>query len=171
MRSVLLAGAEKVSLNSLAVLNPQIITEGALAFGSQCIVLGMDAKKVEVTSKIPSGYEVVIQGGRKPMGLDAVEWSKKAVDLGVGEICLNAIDTDGVKNGYELNITKMVSEAVSVPVIASGGAGTPQHLAEVFTKANADAALIASMVHFGTYTIPQIKEVLHREGIAVRRTY
>lgn len=171
MRNVLLAGAEKVSLNSLAVLNPNIISEGARAFGNQCIVLGMDAKKVSPTSQIPSGYEVVIQGGRKPMGLDALEWAKKAVDLGVGEICLNAIDTDGVKNGYELNLTKMVSESVSVPVIASGGAGTPQHLVDVFEKAHADAALVASMVHFGTYTIPQIKEVLHRQGLPIRRTY
>ncbi len=170
MRQVLLAGAEKVSLNSLAVQNPGIIAEGAKAFGNQCIVLGMDVKKVDVSSEIPSGYEVYIQGGRKPMGLDALGWAKKAVDLGAGEICLNAIDTDGVKKGYELNITKMISEAVAVPVIASGGAGAPRHLAEVFEKANADAALIASMVHYGTYSIAQIKEELINANIPIRKT-
>jgi cyclase len=171
MRDVLLAGAEKVSVNSLAVQNPEIISQGAKAFGNQCIVLGMDVKKTTKSDKIPSGYEVYINGGRKAMGVDALEWARKAVDLGAGEICLNAMDTDGVKTGYELTITKMISDAVPVPVIASGGAGTPAHLVEVYQKANADAALIASMVHFGTYTISEIKQELVKAGISTRMGY
>jgi cyclase len=171
MRNVLLAGAEKVSVNSLAVTNPKIIRDGARAFGSQCIVLGMDAKKTGATEKIPSGYEIFINGGRKAMGLDALAWAKQAVSLGAGEICLNAIDTDGVKKGYELEITKMVSEAVPVPVIASGGAGIPAHLAEVLAKGGADAALIASMVHFGAYTIQEIKIALKNSGLPVRLSF
>ncbi len=168
MHRVLLAGAEKISVNSLAVKNPEIIREGALAFGSQCIVLGMDARRVEPTEKIPSGYEVVIRGGRTPMGLDAVQWARRAQDLGAGEICLNAIDTDGMREGYELTITAMVSEAVSIPVIASGGAGEPMHLRDVLTTGRADAALIASMVHYGDYTCSGIKQVLASAGIKVR---
>ncbi|MCL2283932.1 MAG: imidazole glycerol phosphate synthase subunit HisF [Fibromonadales bacterium] len=168
MRQVLLAGAEKVSINSLAVLNPKIIEEGAKAFGSQCIVLGMDAKFTGISEKIPSGYEVVIRGGREPMGLDAVEWAKKAVSLGIGEICLNSIDTDGVKNGYELEITEKIAQAAAVPVIASGGAGEPKHIAELFEKTHAEAALVASMVHFGTYSVAQIKAEMRKAGIAVR---
>ena len=167
MREVLLAGAEKVSLNSLAVRNPEIISQGAKAFGNQCIVLGMDAKKVD-NPALPSGYEVYINGGRKAMGLDAVEWARQAVALGAGEICLNAIDTDGVQGGYELDITRKIAEAVPVPIIASGGAGKPVHLVDVFQKANADAGLVASMVHFGTYSIRQIKEEIASEGIPVR---
>ena len=119
MHEALLAGAEKVSVNSLAVLHPEIIADGAKAFGRQCVVLGMDAKFVGVSEKIPSGYEVFIRGGRQAMGIDAVEWAKKAEDLGVGEICLNSIDTDGVKNGYELTITDRIAKAVQVPVIAT----------------------------------------------------
>lgn len=171
MHQVLLAGAEKVSINSLAVLNPQIIAHGARAFGNQCMVLGLDAKRVGISDQTPSGYEVVIHGGRKPMGLDVVEWAKKAVDLGIGEICLNAIDTDGVRQGYEIEITRKVANAVSVPVIASGGAGETSHLVDVFEQAGADAALIASMVHTETHTIPQIKNELHRRGIPVRRSF
>lgn len=170
MRMALLAGADKVSLNSLAVDNPEVLTQGAKAFGSQCVVLGMDAKKVPVSAKIPSGYEVVTRGGRKPAGLDAVEWAKRAVELGAGEICLNAIDTDGVRQGYELTITKMISEAVNVPVIASGGAGKIEHLAEVLTCGKASAALVASMVHSGDYTCSGIKSGLAAAGIPVRRT-
>lgn len=168
MRAVLLAGAEKVSVNSAAVKNPPIIREGAQAFGSQCIVLGMDVKKVEVSEKIPSGYEVVINGGRTHMGLDALEWARQAVDLGAGEICLNSIDADGTKAGYELNLTSLIAKAVPIPVIASGGAGTPEHLYDVLTQAQADAALIASMVHYGTYTIEYIKQYLDQRGIKVR---
>lgn len=168
MREVLLAGAEKVSINTAAVLNPELIAAGATAFGSQCIVLGMDVKRVTATPKIPSGYEVVIHGGRTPMGIDALWWAKEAVRLGAGEICLNSIDADGTQEGYELTLTRMISEAVSVPVIASGGAGKPEHLAQVLTEGKADAALIASMVHYGTYTIREIKEYLANQGIPVR---
>lgn len=168
MRAVLLAGAEKVSVNTAAVLDPALITAGALAFGSQCIVLGMDVKRVAPSPKIPSGYEMVIHGGRTPMGLDALWWAEEAVRLGAGEICLNSIDADGTQAGYELTLTRMISEAVTIPVIASGGAGTPEHLYQVLTEGRADAALIASMVHYGTYTITEIKQYLDRRGIPVR---
>lgn len=168
MRAALLAGADKVSLNSLAVEHPEILTEGAKAFGRQCVVLGMDAKRVPVSAQIPSGYEIVIRGGRQPTGRDALAWAREAVDRGAGEICLNAIDTDGVREGYELPITQMVSDAVSVPVIASGGAGTPQHLVDVLTEGHADAALIASMVHTMGYTCAGIKQSLRAAGIPMR---
>lgn len=168
MRAALLAGADKVSLNSLAVEKPEILAEGARAFGRQCVVLGMDAKRVGVSAAIPSGYEVVIRGGREPTGRDAVAWAKEAVALGAGEICLNAIDTDGVREGYELEITRQVSEAVKVPVIASGGAGVPQHLVEVLTAGKADAALVASMVHTMGYTCQGIKQALRAAAIPVR---
>jgi cyclase len=168
MRAALLAGADKVSLNSLAVESPEILTEGAKAFGRQCVVLGMDAKRVPISATIPSGYEVVIRGGRQPTGRDALAWAKEAVERGAGEICLNAIDTDGVREGYELPITRMVSQAVSVPVIASGGAGAPQHLVDVLTEGSADAALIASMVHTMGYTCGGIKDALREAGIPMR---
>ncbi len=168
MRAVLLAGAEKVSVNSAAVKNPEIISQGARDFGSQCIVLGMDVKRVTPSETIPSGYEMVIHGGRTPMGLDALWWAQEAERLGAGEICLNSIDADGTQAGYELTLTRMISEAVSIPVIASGGAGVPEHLYEVLTQGRADAALIASMIHYGTYTIQGIKEYLHERGIPVR---
>lgn len=168
MRSVLLAGAEKVSLNSPAVRNPELLEQGAAAFGAQCIVLGVDAKKVEKTSSIPSGYEVVIQGGRTPTGRDALQWVTEAEDRGAGEICLNAIDTDGVRDGYELALTRMVADAVRVPVIASGGGGEPSHLRDAVTVGGADAALIASMVHYGDYTVGEIKAAMAADGVAVR---
>ena len=168
MRAALLAGADKVSLNSLAVQSPDILTQGAKAFGSQCVVLGMDAKRVPVTDAIPSGYEVVIHGGRTPTGRDALAWAKEAVDRGAGEICLNAIDTDGVRQGYELDITGLVAQAVPVPVIASGGAGAIQHLVDVFQIARADAALVASMVHTMGFTCQSIKDGLRQAGIPVR---
>ncbi len=167
MREVLLAGAEKVSLNSLAVQNPDIIRQGARAFGNQCIVLGMDAKKSD-RADLPSGYEVYVQGGRKAMGLDAVAWARQAVALGVGEICVNSIDADGTKNGYEINLTRQIAEAVDVPIIASGGAGIPNHLVDVFKLGKADAGLVASMVHYGTYRIADIKKELAVAGIPVR---
>lgn len=169
MREVLLAGAEKVSVNSLAVKNPRIIAEGARAFGRQCIVLGMDALRVDPSAAIPSGYEVVVKGGRERTGRDAIAWAREAEELGAGEICLNSIDADGTKAGYELTITSRVAEAVGIPVIASGGAGTPEHLRRVLTQGKADAALIASMVHFGEYTLLEIKDFLARSGIRVRR--
>ena len=165
IRSTILAGAEKVSLNSQAVKNPGLITEGARIFGNQCIVLGMDAAKDE---QMPSGYRVYINGGRIKTDLDALEWAKKAVELGAGEIVLNSIDADGTKNGYELTLTKMISENVSVPVIASGGGGTPEHLADALTKGKADAALIATMVHSGKYTVESIKKDLQKMDIPVR---
>jgi len=168
MYNVLKAGAEKISVNTAAVLNPELISEGAKIFGSQCIVLGMDAKKVGKSAEIPSGYEVWINGGRTPMGVDAVEWAQKARDLGVGEICLNSIDADGTNEGYELKLTFLISGAVNIPVIASGGAGRPEHLRNVFVEANADAALIASMVHYQHYTVGEIKTYLEQEGVPVR---
>jgi cyclase len=171
MRGVLLAGAEKVSVNTAAVQNPDIIAQGARVFGSQCIVLGMDVKKVGVSPKIPSGYEMVIHGGRTAMGIDALWWAKEGERLGAGEICLNSIDADGTQEGYELTLTRMISEAVSIPVIASGGAGRPEHLADVLTEGRADAALIASMIHYGTYTIKGIKEFLEQQSIPMRLTW
>ncbi len=171
MRDVLLAGAEKVSVNSLAVRDPEIIAQGARAFGSQCIVLGMDALKVEPSRETPSGYEVVVKGGRERTGIDAVEWAKRAESLGAGEICLNSIDADGTRDGYELTITSRISDEVGIPVIASGGAGTTDHIADVLTRGKADAALIASMVHFGTHTIRGIKESVAARGIPMRLSW
>ena len=171
MRRVLLAGAEKISINSAAIRDPDIISNGAEAFGSQCIVLGMDVKKVSPSEKIPSGYEMVVDGGRTYMGIDALEWAKRGESLGAGEICLNSIDADGTKEGYELTLNKLIASNVSIPVIASGGAGTEDHLFEVLTKGHADAALIASMTHYGTYSIQQIKSYLHDKGIKVRMSW
>ena len=172
MRNALLAGADKVSLNSLAVENPSILTSSANAFGSQCVVLGMDAKRVGVSGDFPSGYQVFIQGYRKPTQWDAVEWARYAVSLGAGEICLNAIDTDGVRNGYELEITRKVADAVSVPVIASGGAGTVDHIIDAFEIGHADAALVASMVHRDGYTCDGIKaELAKRTSLPLRLTH
>ena len=168
MRRVILAGAEKVSVNTEAVKNPGIISEGARAFGSQCIVLGMDVKKVPASRQIPSGYEMAIHGGRTFTGLDALQWAIEAERLGAGEICLNSIDADGTKDGYELDLTAMISSHVGIPVIASGGAGKPEHLSDVFTRGKADAALIASMVHYRTHTIPEIKKFLHDRGVKTR---
>ena len=165
IRSTILAGAEKISLNSQAVKNPSLMTEGARVFGNQCIVLGMDAAKDE---QMPSGYRVYINGGRIATELDALEWAKKAVSLGAGEIVLNSIDADGTKAGYELTLTKMIAENVDVPVIASGGGGTVQHMADVLTKGKADAALIATMVHSGQFSIPGIKAELAKDGIPIR---
>jgi cyclase len=168
MRRVILAGAEKISVNTEAVLNPAIIAEGARAFGSQCIVLGMDVKKITKNSKVPSGYEMVIHGGRTATGIDALWWAKEAERLGAGEICLNSIDADGTQNGYEIDLTDLISSHVNIPVIASGGAGKPEHLLDVLTRGQADAALIASMVHFRTYTIAEIKTFLHDHGVKTR---
>ena len=168
MRSVLLAGAEKVSVNSAAVKNPEIIAKGSKAFGNQCIVLGMDVKMVAPTEIIPSGYEIVINGGRTFTGIDAMTWAKQAEELGAGEICLNSIDADGTQNGYELNLTSLISQNVTIPVIASGGAGNIDHIYDAFTQGKADAALLASIIHYGTLTIRQIKDDLNRRGVKVR---
>ncbi len=171
MRSVLLAGAEKVSVNSAAVKNPEIIAKGSKAFGSQCIVLGMDVKMVASTEIIPSGYEIVINGGRTFTGIDAMVWAKQAEELGAGEICLNSIDADGTQNGYELNLTSLISQNVAIPVIASGGAGNIDHIYDAFTQGKADAALLASIIHYGTHTIRQIKDVLKGQGVKVREKW
>jgi cyclase len=165
MRRVLLAGAEKVSVNSQAVRNPGIIEAGAGRFGRQCIVLGMDAARDD---SMPSGYRVFIDGMRTATELDALEWGRRAEALGAGEIVLNAIDTDGTKDGYELRATRILSENVGIPVVASGGAGEPRHLEAVLDQGGADAALIASMVHFGTYRIADIKRYLRSRGVPVR---
>ena len=171
MRRVLLAGAEKISVNSAAIRDPDIISKGAEAFGSQCIVLGMDVKKVPPSDKIPTGYEMVVDGGRTFVGIDALAWAKRGESLGAGEICLNSIDADGTKEGYELALNNLIASNVKIPVIASGGAGAEEHLFEVLTEGYADAALIASMTHYGTYTIQQIKSYLHDKGIKVRLTW
>jgi cyclase len=171
MRAVLMAGAEKISVNSAAVKTPDIISQGAAAFGSQCVVVGMDVLNVGVSEQIPSGYEIVIHGGRKKMGLDAIEWAKTVEALGAGELCVNSIDADGTKAGYELKLTRMISEAVTIPVIASGGAGSPKHMLDALTEGKASAALIASIVHYGEYTITQLKEYLNGEGVKMRMVW
>ncbi len=171
MRQVLLAGAEKVSVNSAAVKNPKIISQGAEAFGSQCVVVGMDVLWVGKSKNIPSGYEIVIHGGRKRMGIDALWWAREVERLGAGEICLNSIDADGTKEGYELNLTRLIAEHVRIPVIASGGAGHPQHMVDAVTKGKASAALIASIVHFGEYNIYDLKKYMHDRGVPVRMSW
>ncbi|MCK4284437.1 MAG: imidazole glycerol phosphate synthase subunit HisF [Candidatus Brocadiae bacterium] len=168
MRRVLLAGADKVSIDTAAVRSPDLIAEGARRFGSQCIVLGLQARRVGESNDIPSGYEVYVEGARVATGMDAVRWARQAVELGAGEICLNSIDADGTRAGYDLQVTRMVSGAVSIPVIASGGAGRPEHLRDVLTEGKADAALIASMVHLETHTIGDIKRYLSARGVPTR---
>lgn len=171
MWAALLAGAEKVSVNSGAVKNPAIIAQGAKAFGSQCVVVGMDVKQVEPSPSIPSGYEIVVHGGRKYTGLDALAWAERCEELGAGELCVNSIDADGTKDGYELKLTRAVSEAVNIPVIASGGAGSPLHMHEALSQGKASAALIASIVHYGEYTIPRIKQELSDLGSKMRMVW
>jgi imidazole glycerol-phosphate synthase subunit HisF len=168
MVRVLMAGAEKVSVNSLAVCDPAIITDGARQYGSQCIVLGMDVRHVGQGDHFPSGYEVVIEGGRRPMGKDALEWAREATDRGAGEIVLNSIDTDGTRDGYDIDITGRMAAAVSIPVVASGGAGRPEHITRLFQETEASAALIASMVHYGDYTVEQIKRDVAAAGVPMR---
>jgi imidazole glycerol-phosphate synthase subunit HisF len=168
MRAVLLAGAEKVSIDSGAVRNPAIISEGARAFGRQCIVLSMQVKRRERSEAFPSGCEVVIDGGRTPTGRDALLWSQEAESLGAGEVCVNSIDRDGTKCGYDLEITRLISDSVGIPVIASGGAGEPLHLLDAFTAGSADAAIVASIVHYGEHPIPALKRYLESRGVEVR---
>ena len=165
MRAVLLAGAEKVSVNSQAVRKPELITAGAEAFGSQCVVLGMDAK---ADPTMPSGYRVMVDGMRTSTDFDALEWALRAQELGAGEVVLNAVDTDGMRSGYELTATRLLATELTIPVVASGGAGTPEHVREVLQEGGAHAALAASMVHFGDYSVAQIKEHLAAAGISVR---
>ncbi|HXT40281.1 MAG TPA: imidazole glycerol phosphate synthase subunit HisF [Candidatus Angelobacter sp.] len=163
MQSMLRAGADKVSINSAALATPGLICAGAEKFGSQCIVVSIDCKKVA-----PDKWEVFSQGGRKATGLDAVEWAKRAVSLGAGEIVLNSIDADGTKAGFDLVITRRVSESVGVPVVASGGAGSLEHMAAVLLEGKADAVLAASIFHFGTYTVGEVKQFLAKQNIPVR---
>lgn len=165
------AGAEKVNVNSQAVKRPSIITDIARAIGSQSTILSVDVLKVPVSASIPSGYEVVIHGGRTHTGLDALDWIRKGERLGAGEVVVNSIDADGTREGYELALTRAVAEAVSIPVVASGGAGKPEHLYEVLTRGKADAALVASMVHYGDYTVAELKQYLHERGVKVRMRY
>ena len=165
MERVILAGAEKVSVNSLAVRNPTVISEGAAAFGRQCVVLGMDPVR---NARGPSGYEISVRGFRELTGIDAVEWARRAADLGAGELVVNSVDADGTREGFELEITRLVADAVGVPVVASGGAGTPQHVVDAFRIASADAAIVAGMVHSGDYTIGEIKAAMAAAGLPVR---
>lgn len=165
---VRLAGAEKVNLNTAAVNNPALITATSEALGVQAVVLSMDVLAVPASEKIPSGYEIVTHGGRTKTSMDAIEWAKTGEKLGAGELVVNSIDADGTKDGYEINLTRMIADAVSIPVIASGGGGKPEHLYEVLTHGHADAALIASMLHYGEYTIKQIKDYLKKRGIKIR---
>jgi len=164
IRKMLKAGADKVSLNTAAIKNPNLIAEGAKRFGSQCIVLAVDARQAGVGK-----WEVYINGGRTPTGLDVLEWVTKATGLGAGEILLTSMDQDGVKDGYDIALTRAVSEAVNVPVIASGGAGELEHFYDVLTLGKADAVLAASVFHFGQFTVGQVKEYLKSRGIEVRR--
>ena len=170
-RKVLLAGAEKVNFNSAAVKNPAIIPESSRAFGAQCVVLSMDVRRVAATPQVPSGYETVINGGRSPMGIDALEWAKKGEQLGAGELVVNSIDADGTRQGYEINLTRSIAESVSIPVIASGGGGKPEHLYEVLTEGKADAALVASVLHYGEYTVAALKHYLAGRGVKVRMSW
>jgi imidazoleglycerol phosphate synthase, cyclase subunit len=164
MRNLLLAGADKVSVNSAAVKRPELLSEGAARFGAQCIVLAIDARHTE------SSWQVYINGGRVPTGIDAVEWALRGVELGAGEILLTSMDADGTLAGYDLELTRKIAEAVSVPVIASGGAGTPSHFAEVLTEGKADAALAASLFHDGKLKIPDLKRDLQNRNVPVRIT-
>jgi cyclase len=163
MFTMLRAGADKISINSSALANPDLIRAGAEKFGSQCIVVSIDAKRVA-----PDKWEVFSHGGRKSTGLDAVEWARQAVALGAGEIVLNSIDADGTKAGFDLVITRRISESVRVPVVASGGAGTLAHMAEVLIQGKADAVLAASIFHFGNFTVGDVKEFLAKQHVPVR---
>jgi cyclase len=180
IRQLLLAGSDKVSINSAAVKNPQFVHEAARRFGSQCIVVNIDPKRVKKGtvplsakglspfSRERTVFEVHINGGRVPTGLEAVPWAREVERLGAGEIVLTSMDADGTKDGYDLEITAAVSEAVTIPVVASGGAGKPEHLADAISIGKADAALAASIFHFGEYTIEQAKRVMAERGIPVR---
>ena len=163
MRAMLRAGADKVSINSAALSNPDLVRAGAEKFGSQCIVVSIDVRRVG-----EGRWEVFSHGGRKATGLDAVEWGVRAVQLGAGEIVLNSIDADGTKAGFDLEVTRRVSESVGVPVVASGGAGSLEHMAEVLLRGKADAVLAASIFHFGDYTVRDVKQFLASRGIEVR---
>lgn len=164
-REMLRRGADKISVNSAALINPALISEAAEKFGSQCVVCAIDAKK----KAEDDGWEVYLNGGRVGTGKDAVEWAKTAERLGAGEILLTSMDADGTKDGYDIELTKAVSEAVRIPVIASGGAGKLEHFKDVIQKASADAVLVASLFHYGVYTVGDVKDYLSKENIPVRR--
>ena len=172
MYQVLKAGAEKISIDSMAVRNPNIINEGAKAFGTQCIILSMQVKRVGKTKNIPSGYDIAIDGARTFTGMDALEWAKEGESRGAGELCINSIDQDGTHEGYDLEITKLISDHVNIPVIASGGAGNPDHIADAFLKTGASAAIISSMLYSPklprNYHVSEIKDVLTAKGIPMR---
>jgi cyclase len=163
-----LAGAEKINVNSAAVKDPELIRRCSDAIGGQSTVLSMDVLAVPVTREVKSGYEIVINGGRTRTGLDAIAWAERGEKLGAGELVVNSIDADGTRQGYAIDLTRRIADAVGIPVIASGGAGEPEHLAEVLTEGHADAALVASMVHYGEYTIAALKQHLIHRGIKVR---
>ncbi|MFO7527573.1 MAG: imidazole glycerol phosphate synthase subunit HisF [Marinobacter sp.] len=167
IRKLLNAGADKVSINTAAVFNPEFVREAAERFGSQCIVVAIDAKQVNAEGEEPR-WEIFTHGGRKPTGLDAVEWARKMVEMGAGELLLTSMDRDGTKIGFDLGLTRAISDAVAVPVIASGGVGELQHLADGVTKGGADAVLAASIFHFGQHTIPEAKAFMKAQGIEVR---
>jgi cyclase len=166
-----LAGAEKINVNSAAVRRPALIAECAEAIGNQNIVLSMDIRRVTPQSALPSGYEIVIEGGRRPMGLDALAWALEGERLGAGELVINSIDADGTRDGYELKLTAMLADAVRIPVIASGGAGKPEHLYDALTIGKADAALVASMVHYGDYSVSELKHYLHGRKVKMRMSW
>ncbi|MDX1933289.1 MAG: imidazole glycerol phosphate synthase subunit HisF [Capsulimonadales bacterium] len=166
VRRMVATGADKVSINSAAIRDPDLVRAASEQFGSQCIVVAIDPKR---TGNTPSGWEVHIHGGRTPTGIDALEWAENVFKLGAGEILLTSMDADGMKTGYDLPLTRAVAERVPIPVIASGGAGNPQHVAEAFREGKADAALLASILHYGEYTVDGIKDHLETQGIPVRR--
>lgn len=169
IRRMLNAGADKVGINTAAIFNPEFVKEASERFGSQCIVVAIDAKQVEAASEhSPGRWEIFTHGGRKPTGIDAIEWAVKMTDFGAGEILLTSMDQDGVKNGFDLGLTRAISDAVSVPVIASGGVGNLQHLVEGVTEGHADAVLAASIFHFGEYTVGEAKQYMAERGIEMR---
>jgi imidazole glycerol-phosphate synthase subunit HisF len=170
MRAILLAGADKISINSSAIRTPALITEGAERFGAQCIVVAIDAKRGQPSEIIPSGWEVYINGGRIPVGKDAVAWAREAESRGAGEILLTSMDRDGTQDGYDLPLTQAIAEKLTIPVIASGGAGALPHFAAVLTVAGASAALAASLFHYHRLTVGQVKQYLAEQGVAVRLT-
>ncbi len=180
IRQILRAGADKVSINTAAVKNPELVRESSEIFGAQCIVTAIDCKRntdvennkdktvIELEYGTPAWYEVVIYGGRKPTGIDAVQWAKKVEELGSGEILLTSMDRDGTYDGFDIPITRKLSEELEIPIIASGGVGNPEHMYEGFTKGKADAALAASIFHFGEYTVSDTKEYLKEKNVPVR---